>query len=198
MTNDQLDKCLTECKSWHDSVSNSLNDAQRVEYERLYAFFSATKYYYQSVLDDAAETSKEREKEQKYLLLGGIPLLLIVWFFQGTNSLGSQILFWALVAAFVYISVKDKFEGRRVSATIRGIERDLSTTNISLSVTYKVIQKEKQFEKVWSAESQDQEKTKRTAAESALLNYFLRGRVLQQVTGHKTEKHLPVCAHGIL
>jgi len=91
MTNDQLDKCLTECKSWHDSVSNSLNDAQRVEYKRLYSFFSAMKYYYQSVLDDAAETSKERTKEQKYLLLGGIPLLLIVWFFQGTNSyLGRQ------------------------------------------------------------------------------------------------------------
>ena len=198
MTNDQLDKCLTECQSWHDSVGNSLNDAQRVEYERLYAFFSSTKYYYQNVLDDAAETTRERAKEQKYLLLGGIPLLLIVWFFQGTNSLGSQILFWALIAAFVYISVMDKVEGRRVSATIRGIERDLSTTNISLSVTYKVIQKEKQFEKVWAAESQDQEKTKRTAAESALLNYYLRDRVLQQVTGHKTERHLPLCAHGIL
>jgi hypothetical protein len=103
-----------------------------------------------------------------------------------------------LIAAFVYISVIDKFEGRRVSATIRGIERDLSTTNISLSVTYKVIQKEKQFEKVWSTESQDQEKTKRTAAESALLNYYLRDRVLQRVTGHKTEKHLPLCANGII
>jgi hypothetical protein len=198
MTNDSLDKCVAECISWHDSVIGDLNNAQRVEYERLYTFFNATKYLYKSVLKEAESRSKERKQEQKYTLLVGVPLIVIFSFFQGLNALANHIVFFGMIASFIYITTMEKLDSKAVFRQIQGIERDFSTTNISLSVAYKVIKKEEKYEAIFSSDSSDKGSTKQASDESAVLNFYLRSQVLQQITSHKIDKHLPSCAHGVL
>jgi hypothetical protein len=92
----------------------------------------------------------------------------------------------------------EKLDSKAVLRQIQGIERDFSTTNISLSVAYKVIKKEEKYEAIFSSDSSDKESTKQASDESAVLNYYLRSQILLQITSHKIDKHLPSCAYGVL
>jgi hypothetical protein len=100
--------------------------------------------------------------------------------------------------AFLYHSITKKQDELRVTATIRGIERDFSSINISLQTAYKVIQKEKNYEKFWSSDSQNEEEKKRGGAESDVLDYYLRNQILSKITNYRTGESLPSCAYLVL
>jgi hypothetical protein len=197
-TADELVNCLEKCKIWHEQVTSSLNDAERVEYDRRYSFFRATKYYYEKTLEDSLDNKAERDKELKYGFLILAFALVLVWFFKGSESISSQILFGFIMLAFLYHSITKKQDELRVTATIRGIERDFSSINISLQTAYKVIQKEKNYEKFWSSDSQNEEEKKRGGAESDVLDYYLRNQILSKITNYRTGESLPSCAYLVL
>jgi hypothetical protein len=197
-TADELVNCLEKCKTWHEQVKSALTDAERVEYERCHSLFTATKYYYEKTLEDSQTTEAERNKELKYGFLILAFSLVLVWFFKGSESLSSQILFGVMILAFVCHSIMKKLDEQRVAATIRGIERDFSSINISLQTAYKVIQKEKSYEKFWSSDSQNEEEKGKVLGESGVLDYYLRNQILKQITNHRVGESLPSCAYRIL
>jgi hypothetical protein len=197
-TADELNNCLEKCKIWHEQVKSALTDAERVEYERCHSFFTATKYYYEKTLEDSQEKELERNKELKYGFLILAFSLVLVWFFQGSDSVSSQILFGVMMLAFVCHSSMKKLDEQRVATTIRGIERDFSSINISLQTAYKVIQKEKSFEKFRSSDSQNEKEKGKVLGESGILDYYLRSQILKQITNHRVGENLPACAYLIL
>ena len=98
-TLEDLEKCAVDCKHSHEEVLKKLTESQRVEFERLIAFFRATQRWYERVLDRSFEEDRKLNKKATLNIVLGLAILGIVWFLFGSDSL--ELKFGGIVFALV-------------------------------------------------------------------------------------------------
>ena len=195
-TIEQLEECESKCQEWHEEALKSLNEAQTAEYYRLVSFFEATKYWYKGVLDNSVVESKKLNKERGYFWGIGFLVFLVIWYFSGSDSLELKIIAPLFILLGIYYENNGKVLDREIAAEIRKIERDLSLTGVILSVTYKIIQKEREIEKASNSQHTMTEEYKdRLKLQSFITEYYWRDCILGKVTNYKLRERLPMCAN---
>ncbi|MBU6382196.1 MAG: hypothetical protein KGR21_07280 [Proteobacteria bacterium] len=184
MNEEALNKCLEECRNWNNLVLNRLSESQRVEYSRQVAYFEATKEYYRSSLQDAAELDGKHKVEKRLAFLGGV-IVILAFVFELVDSIFTDLTVGIGFTILVYFAVVSSVHQRETSVVIRGIERDFAAMGISLIQVYKCILKEARDEDLRELESLSDAEKIRIATESAVLNYFFRNALLDRITNYE-------------
>ncbi len=195
---EDLEKCADECKRSQEKVLDHLTESQRVEFDRLVAFFVATKSWYERVLHRSFEENRKLSKQGTINLVLGFLVLGVVWFFFGSDSFELKLVGIIFVISVAWREFESKSLNREISSEIRAIQRDLDTTNVHLTMTYKIIQKERQLREFWEQHEgrEISELTRRKIAEKEILRYYWQDQILRQVTKQSTD--IPLVAFGIL
>lgn len=145
---EKLQTCLEECSAWLENNLSTLNDAQRVEFDRLVSFVKATIYQYQQILSLKPERVFSKIFEE---------------------------------------------QAQEQNLFLHQVERDLSAASIPVQFAYSYIKFQKKVSKSYETDNPDKE----LQLTSILLDYYIRDRILFQIT-HGKHKNFPDCASEIV
>lgn len=184
LTVQQLEDCQSEFQRWHEESFIQLNDVQIVEYRRLITLFESTKYWYRTVIENSVEERKKSNRETAYFWGLGFLVLLIFWIVYGSQSSELKIITTLFFLLGIFRESTSRIVDREIAAEIRKINRDLSLTGLNLSIAYKIIQKENQYQKVLSSnEDLDSEIRGKAILQANILKYYWLGEILVKVSG---------------
>ena len=178
------------CKQWHDSILLTLNDSQRLEYQRAFRFVLSTRDQLDEVMGRGNYRDKHKIKLQIYALIFSLISSLLIGYFDSFDSLAvklillSLVLFVVLVEAVAIILVEMTINSYLV------IERDLKLVGITIFDVNEWIRNKNSQEKIASDNSTEEERCK-SKLETLITEFQIRKKILQPLTNYECNKSFP-------
>lgn len=187
-TLEDFDECCEEVKSSFTASLESLNQAEKVQFQLAVRKFQATKYYYGITRTERDSLRSSLRKFYDRFWLYGLGLLAVFW---GMGQI-VQILFnlesdpddiWQTLVgvgliAFIVVTFLE-VKVTQLNATVTLLERDIMSLDVWETLTWSLIQHENRLR-------DDLKKPKEIPTHRIvnLIEYIIRAQILAQVKGY--------------
>ena len=178
------------CKRWHDSVLLTLNDYQKLEYERVFRFVLSTRNQLDEVTKRGNYRDKHKNKLQIYVSISSLIISLIIGFFDSFDALSIKLIFLNVVISVVLLESIAVILNEISINSILVIERDLNSFGVDIFVVNEWIKNINFQEKIASDNSTEEERWK-SKFETLITEFQIRNKILQPLTNYECTKSFP-------